>query len=62
MNTIAIILTLNEEIHLARWIENIQGVVDQIIVVDSHSSDTAIDIGPLQKMLLRYRPILPTLP
>ena len=45
MNITAIILTLNEEIHLARCLENIQGIVDQIIVVDSYSSDATVEIA-----------------
>jgi len=45
MKITAIILTLNEEIHLARCIENIQGVVDQIVVVDAHSSDKTVEIA-----------------
>lgn len=45
MNITAIILTLNEEIHLARCIESIQSVCDQIIVVDSYSADLTIEIA-----------------
>jgi len=45
MKITAIILTLNEEIHLARCIENIQGAVDQIVVVDAYSSDKTVEIA-----------------
>jgi glycosyltransferase involved in cell wall biosynthesis len=45
MKITAIILTLNEEIHLARCIENIQDVVDRIVVVDAYSSDKTVEIA-----------------
>jgi glycosyltransferase involved in cell wall biosynthesis len=45
MKITAIILTLNEEIHLARCLENIQEVVDKIIVVDAYSIDATVKIA-----------------
>jgi glycosyltransferase involved in cell wall biosynthesis len=41
----AVILTQNEEKHLARCIASIQGVVSRIVVVDSGSSDKTRDIA-----------------
>ena len=41
----AIILTKNEEIHLERCINSIKDVVDDIVVVDSYSTDDTIDIA-----------------
>lgn len=45
MKITAIILTLNEEIHLARCLENIKEIVDQVIVVDSYSNDATVEIA-----------------
>jgi len=49
MSICAIILTYNEEIHIARAIGSISAVVDKIIIIDSHSSDRtaviATDMG-----------------
>jgi glycosyltransferase involved in cell wall biosynthesis len=45
MKITAIILTLNEEIHLARCLENIQEVVDQIVIVDAYSNDATVEIA-----------------
>lgn len=40
-----IILTYNEEIHLKRCLENVSGWADEVIVVDSFSSDKTLDIA-----------------
>jgi glycosyltransferase involved in cell wall biosynthesis len=40
-----IILTYNEELHLARCIENIQSIATEIFVVDSYSTDKTIEIA-----------------
>lgn len=45
MKITAIILTLNEEIHIARCLENIKDIADQIIVVDSYSNDATVEIA-----------------
>ncbi|MDR3651547.1 MAG: glycosyltransferase family 2 protein [Paludibacter sp.] len=45
MSTIAaIILTYNEELHIARCINSLKGIVDEIYVVDSFSNDRTIEI------------------
>jgi glycosyltransferase involved in cell wall biosynthesis len=41
----AIILTYNEEQHIARCIESISGVVDEICIIDSYSSDATCKIA-----------------
>lgn len=40
----AIILTFNEEKHIERCLRSLAGVVDQVVVVDSGSTDATIDI------------------
>ena len=40
----AIILTFNEELHIARCINSIKNVVDEIIVIDSYSTDNTLKI------------------
>ncbi|MDB9697930.1 glycosyltransferase family 2 protein [Planktomarina temperata] len=42
---VAVILTLNEEIHLERCLSSISETVDKIIVIDSGSSDRTIEIA-----------------
>lgn len=45
-NTLAvIILTYNEEKHIARCIESLQAVVDEVFVVDSFSTDNTVKIA-----------------
>lgn len=44
LNLSAIILTYNEEIHIKRCIDSLVGIVDDIVVVDSNSSDSTLDI------------------
>ena len=39
MRISAVIITLNEEANLARCITSLQGVVDEVVVVDSYSQD-----------------------
>ncbi|WP_369769595.1 glycosyltransferase family 2 protein [Flavobacterium sp. WC2416] len=41
----AIILTFNEELHIARCIESIKGIVDEICIVDSFSTDATCEIA-----------------
>lgn len=41
----AVVLTYNEEKHLERCIRSIQGLVDDIIVLDSFSTDKTIEIA-----------------
>jgi glycosyltransferase involved in cell wall biosynthesis len=45
MNITAIILTLNEEQHLSRCLASLQGVVDQVVVVDCYSTDSTLDVA-----------------
>jgi len=45
MNISATIITLNEETHLARCLESLRGVADEIIVVDSGSQDSTREIA-----------------
>ncbi len=40
-----IILTYNEEIHLKRCIDSIKSISSQIVVVDSFSSDTTVELA-----------------
>lgn len=40
-----IMLTLNEDYHLADAIENVEDIAEQIFIVDSLSSDTTVDIA-----------------
>ena len=45
-NTIAaIILTKNEEKHIARCIRSLEGVCDEIFVIDSFSTDRTCEIA-----------------
>ena len=39
----AVILTYNEEQHIKRCIQSLEGVVDEIFIVDSYSSDNTIE-------------------
>ena len=60
MKLVAIILTLNEERHLRRCIESIEGVVDEVVVMDCYSTDdtlkTANELGArvLQRAWVNY--------
>lgn len=48
MKITAIILTFNEERHLARCIASLSDVADRIVVVDSHSTDETVSIANLK--------------
>ncbi len=41
----AVVLTHNESIHIARCLESLKGLVDDVVVVDSFSSDDTVDIA-----------------
>jgi Glycosyltransferases involved in cell wall biogenesis len=41
----AIILTFNEEYHLPRCIRSLQGIVDEVFVIDSYSKDRTLEIA-----------------
>ena len=45
MKLVAIILTFNEAQHLARCIDSLQGIADQIVVADCFSTDATLDIA-----------------
>lgn len=45
MKLVAIILTLNEAQHLPRCLENLEGVVDQVLVADCFSTDETIHVA-----------------
>lgn len=45
MNVVAIILTFNEEHHLARCIASLQGIANEIVVADCYSTDATLDIA-----------------
>ena len=46
MNTLtAVILTYNEDIHLERCLSSVIDIVDEVIIVDSYSSDRTLDIA-----------------
>jgi glycosyltransferase involved in cell wall biosynthesis len=45
MNLTAIILTLNEEIHLERCLENVLKLTSQIVVIDCFSTDKTLEIA-----------------
>ena len=41
----AVVITLNEERNIKRCIQSLDGVADEVIVVDSHSTDQTVDIA-----------------
>jgi len=41
----AIILTYNEELHIARCINSLKGIIDKVYVVDSYSNDKTLEIA-----------------
>lgn len=45
MKIVAIILTFNEELHIQRCLERLQGVVSDFFVIDSFSSDNTVKIA-----------------
>ena len=45
MNIAAIILTFNEEIHIGRCIDSLLNFTNQILIVDSYSTDQTLDIA-----------------
>jgi len=45
MNITAVILTFNEQIHLARCIESLNGLASRIVVVDCFSTDATVEIA-----------------
>jgi glycosyltransferase involved in cell wall biosynthesis len=45
MKITAIIMTFNEEIHIRRCLESLEGLVSEILIVDSFSTDKTIEIA-----------------
>jgi glycosyltransferase involved in cell wall biosynthesis len=45
LNLIVVVLTFNEENHIARCIRSVEGLADEILVVDSYSSDSTCAIA-----------------
>ena len=45
-----LIITKNEEIHLGRLIKNVKDLADEIIILDSFSSDQTIEIAKREKL------------
>lgn len=45
MKVAAIILTFNEDKHLRRCVASLQGVVDEVLIVDCYSTDGTLDIA-----------------
>lgn len=45
MNLVAIILTYNEERHLARCIASLQDLAGEVLVVDCHSTDATVELA-----------------
>ncbi|MFI5195832.1 MAG: glycosyltransferase family 2 protein [Chitinophagales bacterium] len=43
----AVIITLNEELNIARCIESIKNIADEIILVDSYSDDKTVSIAQM---------------
>ena len=41
----ALILTYNEEKHLYRCLKSIESVADQIVIIDSYSTDNTVSIA-----------------
>src|SRR5262249_21374444 len=56
MEISATIITLDEEMHLARCLESVRGIVDEIIVVDSGSQDRTREIAESYSVKFLIRP------
>jgi len=56
MNISATVITLNEEAHLARCLQSIQGIADEIVVVDSGSHDKTREIAESHGARFLVRP------
>ena len=41
----AIVLTFNEELHIARCLESLDEIADRIVIIDSNSTDCTVDIA-----------------
>ncbi|MDP1612361.1 MAG: glycosyltransferase family 2 protein [Sulfuritalea sp.] len=45
MKVVALVLTFNEELHLARCIASLKGIATEIVVADCYSSDATLEIA-----------------
>lgn len=45
MKLVAVVLTFNEERHLARCVASVQGLVNEVVVVDCFSTDRTLEIA-----------------
>lgn len=45
MKLVAVILTFNEELHLARCITSVQGLATEVVVADCYSTDATLEIA-----------------
>lgn len=52
----AVILTQNEELHIARAIESLEGIADQVFVIDSGSTDRTIEIASELGAIILHNP------
>lgn len=41
----AVVLTYNEELHIGRCLERLRGVADRLVIIDSFSTDSTVDIA-----------------
>jgi len=55
MKITAIILTLNESIHLKRCLDSVKNVADTIVVVDCFSTDDTVDIAQSYEAVILQR-------
>ena len=53
-----IIITFNEERNIARCIKSVEGVADEVIVVDSHSTDKTVEISEMLGAKVILQPFL----
>ena len=51
----AVIITLNEEKNIERCLQSLQGIVDEIIVVDSGSTDKTTEIAEKYSAIVLYK-------
>ena len=56
MKFVVVILTYNEERHLARCIASLQGIVNEVVVVDCFSNDATLEIARTQSARVIQRP------
>ena len=55
MKLVAVILTFNESLHLARCINSVRSVADEVMIVDCFSTDSTLDIAARYEARVRQR-------